>query len=203
LQAAGAGQPGRAVTPYPAITCPSPFVALVQPCTCSPLLTHLVDVLLGCCGIGEHFVGSCGYVVLLAHILWRLLGGCSRRSKMWHIDGSQTFPSAQPVMHSTHARCVQHHPKGREHPLLHVCSWLQGSCCGCCSRLSPTFMNFLEPSSCAAAAEGPKARMPAAARSSARPATSGASGPTMTRSMPCALHQSTTCRACRDVCERW
>ena len=44
--------------------------------------------------------------------------------------------------------------------------------------------NALEPSSRAAAATGPKQRTPSAASASARPATSGASGPTTTRSMP-------------------
>ncbi len=39
----------------------------------------------------------------------------------------------------------------------------------------------LEPSSCAAAFDGPKTLILAAARSSARPATSGASGPTTTK----------------------
>ena len=43
-----------------------------------------------------------------------------------------------------------------------------------------------EPSSCAAARVGPKAAMPAAARSSTIPATSGASGPTTTKPMPVA-----------------
>src|SRR3954451_18228870 len=41
--------------------------------------------------------------------------------------------------------------------------------------------NALEPSSCAAPAAGPKWAMPAASRRSARPATSGASGPMTTR----------------------
>ena len=49
-----------------------------------------------------------------------------------------------------------------------------------------------EPSSCAAARLGPNAAMPAAARSSTTPATSGASGPTMTNSMSCARQASIT-----------
>ena len=44
------------------------------------------------------------------------------------------------------------------------------------------FANALDPSSCAAAADGPNTATPAAARRSARPATSGASGPITTRS---------------------
>ena len=44
-----------------------------------------------------------------------------------------------------------------------------------------SLVKAFEPSSCAAARRGPKALMPAAARSSTRPATSGASGPTTTR----------------------
>ena len=44
--------------------------------------------------------------------------------------------------------------------------------------------NALEPSSRAAAALGPNAAIPRAASSSARPATSGASGPMTTRSQP-------------------
>ena len=45
-----------------------------------------------------------------------------------------------------------------------------------------SLQNALEPSSCAAALVGPKQRMPAAVSASARPATSGASGPITTRS---------------------
>src|SRR5690606_16410362 len=44
--------------------------------------------------------------------------------------------------------------------------------------------NALEPSSWAAAAPGPKTGTPAARTASATPATSGASGPTTTRSAP-------------------
>src|SRR5438045_217825 len=47
-----------------------------------------------------------------------------------------------------------------------------------------SFVNPLEPSSCAAAALGPNTAMPAARTASATPATSGASGPMTTRSMP-------------------
>ena len=49
-----------------------------------------------------------------------------------------------------------------------------------------SFANALEPSSRAAAADGPKQRTPAAASASVSPATSGASGPTTTRSTPAA-----------------
>ena len=52
--------------------------------------------------------------------------------------------------------------------------------------------NAFEPSSRAAAADGPKQGMPAAAQSSASPATSGASGPTTTRSTPSAAAKATT-----------
>src|SRR6185369_7018058 len=51
-----------------------------------------------------------------------------------------------------------------------------------------------EPSSCAAAALGPNAAMPASRKASATPATSGASGPTTTRSMVCVVARSTTAR---------
>src|SRR5262252_1768179 len=50
----------------------------------------------------------------------------------------------------------------------------------------------LEPSSCAPARLGPKALMPAAVRSSTMPAQSGASGPTTTRSIFCALQKAIT-----------
>ena len=46
-----------------------------------------------------------------------------------------------------------------------------------------SLQNAFEPSSCAAALVGPKHRIPAPVSASARPATSGASGPTTTRSM--------------------
>jgi exodeoxyribonuclease VII large subunit len=58
---------------------------------------------------------------------------------------------------------------------------------------APTFMNAFEPSSWAACFEGPQQGMLAASRSSARPATSGASGPTTTRSTPFSLQKLTTC----------
>src|SRR5215207_7384961 len=47
-----------------------------------------------------------------------------------------------------------------------------------------SFANAFEPSSRAASARGPKQRTPSAASASASPATSGASGPTTTRSTP-------------------
>ena len=50
-----------------------------------------------------------------------------------------------------------------------------------------SFMKPLEPSSAAAAALGPKALMPAASSRSTSPATSGASGPTTTKSIFCSL----------------
>ena len=46
-------------------------------------------------------------------------------------------------------------------------------------------MNAFEPSTCAAAALGPKMRSPASVNRSAMPATSGASGPTTVRSTEC------------------
>src|SRR5580700_5252654 len=49
----------------------------------------------------------------------------------------------------------------------------------------------LEPSSCAAALDGPKQRIPACVRASARPATSGASGPMTTRSTCSAVAAAT------------
>ncbi len=48
----------------------------------------------------------------------------------------------------------------------------------------------LEPSNCAAAADGPKTAMPSARNRSARPATSGASGPTTTKSMVFSLQKA-------------
>src|SRR5438552_213085 len=53
----------------------------------------------------------------------------------------------------------------------------------------------LEPSSCAAAAFGPNAAIPAARSASATPATSGASGPTTTRSTPWPRASLTTASA--------
>ena len=49
-----------------------------------------------------------------------------------------------------------------------------------------------EPSSWAAARDGPKQRMPAAVTASATPATSGASGPTTTRSAPISTASAAT-----------
>ena len=49
-------------------------------------------------------------------------------------------------------------------------------------RSRKRFMNALEPSSSAAAREGPNALMPAVSRASTRPSTSGTSGPTTTSS---------------------
>jgi hypothetical protein len=46
-----------------------------------------------------------------------------------------------------------------------------------------SLVKVLDPSSWAAALPGPKALIPAAARSSTMPATSGASGPTTTNSI--------------------
>ena len=50
----------------------------------------------------------------------------------------------------------------------------------------------LAPSNCAAAAVGPQQAMPAAAQASARPATSGASGPGITRSILFATAKATS-----------
>src|SRR3982751_2375032 len=58
-----------------------------------------------------------------------------------------------------------------------------------------SLVNPLEPSSCAAAALGPNTAIPAARRASATPATSGASGPITTRSMPLRWASSTTAAA--------
>ena len=49
--------------------------------------------------------------------------------------------------------------------------------------------NVLDPSSCAAAPRGPNAAMPASSSRSTRPPTSGASGPTTTRSAASELRQ--------------
>ena len=53
--------------------------------------------------------------------------------------------------------------------------------------------NDLEPSMAAARRLGPKHRMPDACSASATPATSGASGPTTTRSAPVARARPATC----------
>ena len=53
-----------------------------------------------------------------------------------------------------------------------------------------SFMKLLEPSSLAAAAEGPRQAMPASSMRSAMPATSGASGPGTTKSMALARAQA-------------
>mmetsp|Transcript_22236 Transcript_22236/g.39683 ORF Transcript_22236/g.39683 Transcript_22236/m.39683 type:complete len:210 (+) Transcript_22236:1016-1645(+) len=58
--------------------------------------------------------------------------------------------------------------------------------------LHRSFMNAFDPSSSAAPLEGPKVGMPAALRSSARPATSGASGPITTSPTPLSLQKSIT-----------
>src|SRR5215218_2003291 len=58
-----------------------------------------------------------------------------------------------------------------------------------------SFVKPLDPSSCAAAALGPKTAKPAARRASATPATSGASGPTTTRSMLFSLARAVTAPA--------
>ena len=55
-----------------------------------------------------------------------------------------------------------------------------------------SFANAFEPSSCAASRPGPKTEMPAARRASARPSTSGASGPTTTRSTRSELARETS-----------
>src|SRR5450830_1201898 len=52
--------------------------------------------------------------------------------------------------------------------------------------------NAVEPSSCAAAALGPKTAIPASRTASATPATRGASGPTMTRSTPSPVARAAT-----------
>ena len=66
-------------------------------------------------------------------------------------------------------------------------------------RAQRSLVKPFEPSSCAAAFDGPKTRMPAARRSSARPATSGASGPTTTRSIARSRQKSATAAMVRDV----
>src|SRR5215210_6243667 len=58
-----------------------------------------------------------------------------------------------------------------------------------------SLVNPFEPSSCAAAALGPKTAIPALRSASPTPPTSGASGPTTTRSMALALASSKTARA--------
>ena len=62
-------------------------------------------------------------------------------------------------------------------------------------RRHDSLANAFDPSSCAAAADGPKHGMPFARTASATPATSGASGPTTTRSAPTSTASAAT--ACR------
>src|SRR5947207_1766679 len=59
-------------------------------------------------------------------------------------------------------------------------------------RTISDFAYALLPSSLAPSAVGPKHGIPAAAHASASPATSGASGPTTTRSAPTVLAQPTS-----------
>src|ERR1700731_251876 len=60
------------------------------------------------------------------------------------------------------------------------------------NSLQSAFVNPLDASSCAACLLGPKALMPARARSSTSPAASGVSGPTTTRSTALRLQKSIT-----------
>src|SRR3546814_1760390 len=57
-----------------------------------------------------------------------------------------------------------------------------------------SFMKALEPSRTAASADGPKALMPSASSRSTSPATSGASGPTTTKSIFCSTAKATSAR---------
>jgi hypothetical protein len=57
----------------------------------------------------------------------------------------------------------------------------------------------LEPSSRAAAADGPNTLMPPARSASASPATSGASGPTTTRPTPLTLQKAGHCARIVDI----
>ncbi len=59
--------------------------------------------------------------------------------------------------------------------------------------------NALEPSRTAASPDGPKQEMPASRTASATPATSGASGPTTTRSMPRSVASTATAVAVERV----
>src|SRR4051812_19790191 len=63
------------------------------------------------------------------------------------------------------------------------------------ARAQRSLVKPFDPSSCAAAAFGPKTAMPASRSASATPATSGASGPTTTRSAATDLARSTTAAA--------
>ena len=65
-----------------------------------------------------------------------------------------------------------------------------------------SFANAFEPSSRAAAADGPKHATPVAAHASARPSTSGASGPTTTRSTPCTAAKVATSSASTILASR-
>src|SRR3954454_14054427 len=58
--------------------------------------------------------------------------------------------------------------------------------------LHRSLVKRFEPSNCAAAALGPNTAMPTSRNASATPATSGASGPTTTRSIASRLARSTT-----------
>ena len=59
-------------------------------------------------------------------------------------------------------------------------------------RVHRSLVKPFDPSSRAAAAEGPKTRMPCASRWSANPATRGASGPTTTSPMSLSLAKAAT-----------
>ena len=58
-------------------------------------------------------------------------------------------------------------------------------------RFKKSFVNDLDPSSCAPALLGPKIVKPSFSKASTTPATSGASGPTMVRPMPFFLANET------------
>ena len=66
-------------------------------------------------------------------------------------------------------------------------------------RAQRSLVKPFEPSSWAAAFDGPKTLMPAARRSSAMPATSGASGPTTTRSIDLSLAEGGDGRVVGDI----
>ncbi len=72
--------------------------------------------------------------------------------------------------------------------MVHTNARAVGTPAACMTSLA----NALEPSSCAAAAVGPKQAIPRAVTASATPATSGASGPTTTRPAPSVTASSAT-----------
>ena len=101
--------------------------------------------------------------------------------------GRANASTAQPPSHPPAARPLVFTTMGAPHcamKALAAAGSVNASYCavGILYLRHRPFINALEPSSCAAAAVGPNAVMPAAASASTKPSTSGCSGPTSTKS---------------------